>query len=81
MPRDHEVVDRDQGRLVQRIAEECRSCADSSASYTFSFVAGLDPATHGPRQASYQLPWIPGTRPGMDEVGVLRVHCPIESEH
>ena len=27
--RDPEVVDRDQGRLVQRIAGECRSCFDA----------------------------------------------------
>ena len=33
-------------------------------------MVALDPATRGPRHTSCQLPWIPGTRPGMDEVGV-----------
>src|ERR1700730_19025367 len=34
--------------------EEIRApyCSESNASYTFSFVAGLDAATHGLRQAS-----------------------------
>src|SRR5882724_7081978 len=44
-------------------------------------LAGLVPAIHGPRQAPCQLPWMPGTRPGMDEKGLLRVHYLIASEH
>src|SRR4029077_17353632 len=43
-------------------------------------LAGLDPATHGPRHALCQLPWIPGTRPGMDDEGLLRVNYLIASE-
>ena len=44
-------------------------------------LAGLDPAIHGPRQAPCQLPWIPGTRPGMDDEGLLQVHYLIASKH
>jgi hypothetical protein len=42
---------------------------------------GLDPwasIAHGRRLC--QLPWIPGPRPGMDEVGLLRVRYLIEAE-
>ena len=30
-------------------------------------LAGLDPAIHGTLWQGSKLPWIPGTRPGMDD--------------
>jgi hypothetical protein len=53
-------------------------------------LAGFDPRAfsprkssvgiHGPRQAPRQLPWMPGTRPGVNDQGLFRVHYEIASE-
>jgi hypothetical protein len=49
-------------------------------------LAGFGPRAFSPRtssvgiQAPRQLPWMPGTRPGVNDQGLFRVHYQIASE-
>ena len=44
-------------------------------------MAGLDPAIHVFFNRNDRKTWIPGTRPGMDDERVLRVHYLDASKH